>query len=424
MFIGIAGSAAASGYAIIMYEWHCYTMPQFLKMRFGGQRIRIWLAVVNTFLTIVSGISPLSVSLFEIDGYQSITNIYLKSASNHTYEQHGLYGNMSCGFPPDNSFHIFRSVDDPGYPVTGMLFGLTILATDAWCTNQVCVQRSLSAKTLTHAKAGVILAAYLKFLPFVFFVIPGMISRILFPDEIACSDPDACTNICDNAAGCTNIAYPILVNRLLPIGLKGLMMAALLSALMSSLTSNFNSSATLFTMDMYRPCRPKAKEKELMIVSRLWTVVLAGISIAWLPILGVVQGAKFWDYIQSIASYLLPPVVMVFYFGIFWKRTTEVAAFWTMVIGLAIGIIRMGLEWSKSGSPCGSNDPDERFAMVYKVHYLHFAMILAGISTILLICISFVTKPRTKKQNAAIKATYSWKNGSVASIGVLQKGRR
>ena len=101
-------------------------------------------------------------------------------------------------------------------------------------------------------------------------------------------------------------------------------MAALLSALMSSLTSNFNSSATLFTMDMYRPCRPKAKEKELMIVSRLWTVVLAGISIAWIPILGVVQGAKFWDYIQSIASYLLPPVVMVFYFGIFWKRTTEV----------------------------------------------------------------------------------------------------
>ena len=101
------------------------------------------------------------------------------------------------------------------------------------------------------------------------------------------------------------------------------MLAALLAALMSSLTSIFNSSSTLFTMDLWRRCRPRAKESELMVVSRMWTIVLALVGLAWLPILLKVQGSEFWNYSQAIGSYLLPPVVMVFLFGIFWTRTTE-----------------------------------------------------------------------------------------------------
>ena len=101
------------------------------------------------------------------------------------------------------------------------------------------------------------------------------------------------------------------------------MLAALLAALMSSLTSIFNSSSTLFTMDLWCQCRPKAKEAELMVVGRLWTIFLAIVSLCWLPILLQIQGSEFWDYSQAIGSYLLPPVVMVFLFAIFWTRTTE-----------------------------------------------------------------------------------------------------
>ena len=101
------------------------------------------------------------------------------------------------------------------------------------------------------------------------------------------------------------------------------MLAALLSALMSSLTSIFNSSSTLFTMDLWRQCRPQAQEAELMVVGRMWTLFLAVVSLCWLPILLEVQGSEFWNYSQSIGSYLLPPIVMVFLFGIFWTRTTE-----------------------------------------------------------------------------------------------------
>ncbi len=92
---------------------------------------------------------------------------------------------------------------------------------------------------------------------------------------------------------------------------------------MSSMTSIFNSSSTIVTMDLYRRCRPKASEMELMIFGRMWTVILAGIAVAWLPILFSVQGSTFWDYSQSISSFLVPPTVTVFYFGIFWKRATE-----------------------------------------------------------------------------------------------------
>ena len=101
------------------------------------------------------------------------------------------------------------------------------------------------------------------------------------------------------------------------------MLAALLAAMMSSLTSMFNSSSTVFTMDIWRRFRPHAKESELMVVGRTYTLFLVGISIAWLPILQEIKGSEFWDYSQSIGSFILPPIVVTFLLGLFWNRTTE-----------------------------------------------------------------------------------------------------
>jgi Na+/proline symporter len=101
------------------------------------------------------------------------------------------------------------------------------------------------------------------------------------------------------------------------------MMAALLSAMVSSMTSFFNSSSTVFTMDLWRRLRPRVSEREMMVVGRLWILCLVGVSILWLPMLQLVKGSQFWDYSRSISSFLMPPVVMTFLFGIFWSRATE-----------------------------------------------------------------------------------------------------
>merc|ERR1712150_207559 len=137
-----------------------------------------------------------------------------------------------------------------------------------------------------------------------------------------------CQEICNNAAGCTNIAYPLLVLRILPVGIRGLMLAGLLAALMSSLTSNFNSASTIFTMDLWKHCRPRASEFENVLVGRIVGLVMIGLSIAWLPVLSAIQGGQLWDYIQAISSYITPAWVVVFLLGMFWPRCTEPGAFY------------------------------------------------------------------------------------------------
>lgn len=476
MFLGLAGSAAASGISVTMFEWHamwmllllgwiflpvyissgCFTMPQYLQLRYGGKRIRTWLAILYMILTVISQISGqlyagvvfvqqifkwniyisiiaiLAVTgvftiiggltaviwtdtiqtiillggattvavfaLISVNGYESMSEQYMGAAANYTYRDAGLYGNRTCGFPPEDSFHIFRAADSPSYPWPGMIFGLTVLALNAWCTDQLCVQRSLSARNMSHAKAGVVLAAYLKITSYLFFIIPGMCSRVLFPQEVACADPIECERICNNKAGCYDIAYPLLVLRILPTGVRGLMMAALLSALVSSLTSIFNSSSTVFTIDLWSICRPKAKEAEKMIVGRLWILVMVIVGTLWIPVLQMVQGSQFWAYSQSISSFLLPPVVMTFLFGIFWKRATEQGAFWGMMAGLAVGAVRMGLEWSRVSPPCGSTEPNTSFLVVTQVNYLHFAIILSGVSSLVIIVVSLLTAPRSENK--------------------------
>jgi uncharacterized sodium:solute symporter family permease YidK len=124
------------------------------------------------------------------------------------------------------------------------------------------VQRALAAKNLTHAKAGCIFAGYLKLLPLFMIILPGMISRILFNEQIACSDPESCHSYCQSEAGCSNIAYPKLIIDMMPSGARGLMVAVMIAALMSSLTSVFNSCSVIFTMDLWKRIRPKAKDSK------------------------------------------------------------------------------------------------------------------------------------------------------------------
>uniref|UniRef100_A0A8B9ZL42 Solute carrier family 5 member 9 n=1 Tax=Anas platyrhynchos TaxID=8839 RepID=A0A8B9ZL42_ANAPL len=419
------------------------TMPEYLQKRFGGQRIQIYMSVLSLILYIFTKISTdifsgalfiqislgwnlylSTVVLLAVTAVYTIAGgltavIYTDALQTLImilgalvlmfigFEKVGWYEglkekystaipkvivpNTTCHLPRADAFHLFRDPVTGDIPWPGLIFGLSVLALWCWCTDQVIVQRSLSAKNLSHAKGGSVLGGYLKIFPMFFIVMPGMISRALYPDEVGCVDPDICRRVCGAAVGCSNIAYPKLVIELMPDGLRGLMIAVMMAALMSSLTSIFNSSSTLFVIDIWQRIRKQASEQELMIVGRVFILILVVISILWIPIIQSANSGQLFDYIQSITSYLAPPITALFILAIFCKRINEPGAFWGLVVGLAIGLVRMIIEFIYSTPSCG--EEDRRPAVLKDLHYLYFALILCVLTAIVIVVVSLCTPP-------------------------------
>uniref|UniRef100_A0A672FLI0 Sodium/glucose cotransporter 4-like n=1 Tax=Salarias fasciatus TaxID=181472 RepID=A0A672FLI0_SALFA len=423
------------------------TLPEYLEKRFGGRRIRLCMSVLSIVLYIFTRISAdmFSGALFiqfslgwdlylsagillvvtalytiagglaavmytdalqtvimvggafalmfmafsEVGWYDGLVERYMSAVPSVTV------ANTTCHLPRSDAFHMFRDAVSGDLPWPGLVFGLTVLATWVWCMDQVIVQRSLSAKSLSHAKGGSVMGGYLKILPMFFIVMPGMISRALFPDEVACVDPAVCQDVCGVPVGCSNIAYPKLVTALMPAGLRGLMLAVILAALMSSLTSIFNSSSTLFTLDLYHKARPQASEMELMIVGRVFILVLVCLSLLWIPVVQLANSGQLFDYVQSVTSFLAPPITAVFLLAIFWQRANEQGAFWGLMTGLVVGIVRMVLEFSYSAPSCG--EPDHRPDILRQVHYLYFALILFGLTCLVIVVVSLATKAMSQE---------------------------
>ncbi|KAM9058715.1 sodium/glucose cotransporter 2 isoform 1-T1 [Megaptera novaeangliae] len=474
-FVGLAGTGAASGLAVAGFEWNALfvvlllgwlfapvyltagviTMPQYLRKRFGGHRIRLYLSVLSLFLyiftkisvdmfsgavfiqqalgwniyasviallgitmiyTVTGGLAALmytdTVQTFvilagafvlmgyafhEVGGYSGLFDKYLGAMTSLTVSEDPAVGNISssCYRPRPDSYHLLRDPVTGDLPWPALLLGLTIVSSWYWCSDQVIVQRCLAGKNLTHIKAGCILCGYLKLMPMFLMVMPGMISRILYPDEVACVVPEVCKRVCGTEVGCSNIAYPRLVVKLMPNGLRGLMLAVMLAALMSSLASIFNSSSTLFTMDIYTRLRPRAGDRELLLVGRLWVVFIVAVSVAWLPVVQAAQGGQLFDYIQSVSSYLAPPVSAVFVLALFVPRVNEKGAFWGLIGGLLMGLARLVPEFSFGSGSCVR--PSACPALLCRVHYLYFAIVLFVCTGLLTLVVSLCTPPIPRK---------------------------
>ncbi|XP_049730659.1 sodium/glucose cotransporter 5 isoform X1 [Elephas maximus indicus] len=490
--LAVAGFEWNATYVLLALAWvfvpiyissEIVTMPEYIQKRYGGQRIRMYLSVLSLLLSVFTKISIdlyagalfvhiclgwnfylsttlmlvvtalytiagglaaviytdalqtfimvvgaviLTVKAFnQIGGYDQLEAAYARAIPAKTI------ANTTCHLPRTDAMHMFRDPYTADLPWTGMTFGLTIMATWYWCTDQVIVQRSLSARDLNHAKAGSILASYLKMLPMGLIIMPGMISRALYPgrtleqprqqvvvsrtcwDDVGCVVPSECLRACGAEIGCSNIAYPKLVIELMPTGLRGLMIAVMLAALMSSLTSIFNSSSTLFTMDIWRRLRPGAGERELLLVGRLVIVVLIGVSVAWIPILQGSNSGQLFIYMQSVTSSLAPPVTAVFALGIFWRRANEQGAFWGLMVGLAVGAGRLVLEFLHPVPPCGAPDPQP--ALLGSIHYLHFAVALFVLSSAVVVAGSLLTPA---PQGAQIENLTWWTLSQALPLGV------
>jgi SSS family solute:Na+ symporter len=237
------------------------------------------------------------------------------------------------------------------------------------------------------------MTGFLKVLPLFIFVLPGLIAMALWKTEVA-ADPD--------------MAYPLIVTRLLPRGLAGLMIAAMLAALMSSLSSVFNSCSTLITMDVYRKFNPAASEKKLVLVGRITTAAVVVASIIWIPMIRFLSN-QVYQYLQSIQSYIGAPVTAVFLTGILWRRATGKAALTTLIVGCCLGAMRLATDiLSKMGyTDFGPLNILTGFA------FLNYSVIMFFICVLLMIVLSFLT-PRPPDEKIA-GLTFS---GKTMSLGV------
>ncbi|XP_060074707.1 sodium/glucose cotransporter 4-like [Ylistrum balloti] len=464
-FVGLAGSGAASGIAIGLYELNAlyimlllgyiflpvyiasgvYTMPEYLQRRFGGQRIQISLAVlallvyiftkisadlyagaifieqslkwdiywsillllgvaaiftitggltavmwtdfVQTIIMIIGATVLMILSFVEVGGFSGMVDKYPYSIANNS-----LNNNSTCGKPRDDYMHLFRNPTTGDLPWPGII-GLSINSIWYWCSDQVIVQRALAAKSFDHAKAGTIFCGFLKVLPLFLFVFPGMIARILFPDTVACADTETCVEVCGSTTGCSNIAYPSLVINLMPPGARGMMLAVMLAGLMSSLTSIFNSSSTIFAMDIWTKIRKSASELEIMIIGRVSVLLLVVISIIWVPVIRASEGSELFVYIQEVSSFTQPPICCIFLLGLFWSRLNEKGAFFGLLVGMLMGMVRFIVQYSYTTPKCGDPGPDPRPGVIKDFHYLYFSCFLFGLTGATAVVVSLLTKP-------------------------------
>ncbi len=387
--IGMSGSGFALGIGIASYEWTAaialiivgkymlpiflkhkiYTMPQFLENRYD-HRVRTVLAIfwlgVYTFVNLTSILWLGALAISTVTGIALEYGLVFLVAFAIAYS---LYGGLKAvaftdiiqvvllvcgglflsyisldligegrgivaGFNTltaelPEKFDMILSPDNPYYKdlpgISVLLGGLWVMHFSYWGFNQYIIQRTLAAKSLDEAQAGIIFAAFLKLLMPVIVVLPGVAAVLLVPD-----------------LGRPDEAYPSLMN-LMPVGLKGLVFAALVAAIVSSLGSMTNSIATIFTMDLYSSYRKGKSEKHYVRVGRI--VGLTALIIAMLaarPLLGRFDQA--FQYIQEFTGFFTPGICVLFALGMFWGRTTANAGLWA-AIGSAALSLALKLWW-------------------------------------------------------------------------------
>ncbi|MBN2031486.1 sodium:solute symporter [bacterium] len=276
----------------------------------GGLRAVVYTDTLQCIVLVIGAITMAIIGLVKIGGWNELVSIL--------GHQH---------------FNMFRPASDPEFPWVGMVFAPPIAGIWYWCTDQYIVQRTLAAKNEANARRGTIFAAYLKLLPLFIFFIPGLIAFALAQSgklELASADQ----------------AFPTLVKTILPVGLRGLIAGGLLAALMSSLSSVFNSCSTLFTMDIYKKLKPDSSERTLVLVGRIATVVVVASGILWIPLMKYIS-SELYTYLQSVQSYIAPPIAAAFLLGIFWKRINAKGAVTALIFGFTAGMLRLVLELNK-----------------------------------------------------------------------------
>lgn len=344
------------------FRSHISTLPEYLEKRYSGQtRTIMAVMAITSALLIHIGISLYAgAAVFEeFFGLNIIASICIISAVTAIYTVIGglravvvtetiqtfillggailVTGLAIAALPAAgiNSFAEFEnatkpeqlsmlhSTDKNGYTWYAFLLGYPVLGVWYWCSDQTIVQRALGAKNLVTAQRGALFAGFLKILPVFFMVVPGILGYVLFKDRIG-----------DEASQ----TLPVLINELVPTGLKGLIAAALLAALMSTIAAALNSVGTLMAVDIVQHFRPETSDRTQVMIGRVSAVVVMLLAMAWST-----QGGRFGSIFEAInkmpAQFLAPPICTVFTWGVFWRRGTKEAALLTLILGFVVGFM-------------------------------------------------------------------------------------
>ena len=424
--VGLAGTGAESGMPMAHYELHAwivlllgwlflpfyfrskaFTMPEFLEKRFDS-RSRWFLSVFSLVGYVITKVSvtiyaggivvsellgipfwygAIGIVVFTgaytiIGGMKAViytetlqTVILIAGSLIITYlglQKVGGWEELRLVAGSDH-FNMWRPISDPDFPWTGMLIGGTIVGIWYWCTDQYIVQRTLAANNIKIGRRGAIFGAYLKLLPIFIFLIPGIIAFALAKQGVLTYEK-------------SDEVFPVLVKTLLPVGLKGLVAGGLMAALMSSLASVFNSCSTIFTIDIYKKLKPFTPESKLLRIGKVATSIVVLLGIIWIPIMEKIGGGVLYQYLQSVQSYIGPPITAVFLLGIIWKRVNSKAAIVTLFSGLLIAALRILAEIYQA-------DLSGVLLSFATINFAHMAIFMFIFSVMVCIGVSLATNP-------------------------------
>lgn len=367
---------------------------------FGGMKSVLYTSVLQTPILLLGSLIILVLGLKELGGWDQMMSICSQVKVNE-------YG--------DTMTNLIRDNRDAQFPWLGALIGSAVIGFWYWCTDQYIVQRVLSGKNERESRRGTIFGAYLKLLPVFLFLIPGMIAFALHQQS------GSFLPLLANGNLNTDAAFPTLVAKLLPAGVKGLIVCGILAALMSSLASLFNSSAALFTIDFYQRYRPNTDPKKLVRIGQAATVVIVVLGILWIPIMRSI-GDVLYLYLQDVQSVLAPGIAAAFLMGICWKRTSAQGGMWALISGLVIGLCRLGAKiyYSNAGVVPGGDTSNWFQYLFYDCNWLFFCGWMLVFCLVVAIVVSlFTQKPdeakiqglvfgtSTAEQRAATRASWN-----------------
>ena len=330
---------------------------------FGGMRAVLFTDTIQAFILLIGSAFITYFGLQELGGWTELKSFVADDAAKYA---------------------LWRPMSDPDFPWLGILMASPIIGIWYWCTDQYIVQRTLTARDLTTARRGAIFGAALKIWPVLIFLVPGLIGAALHAKG-AIQIP---TNEAGEIVG--DQVFPTLVAEMLPVGFRGLVVGGMLAALMSSLSSLFNSSASLFTVDIYQKLRPNASEKSLVNVGRMATFVVVGLGLLWIPIMPRIASGGLYQYLQSVQGYLAPPITAVFLLGLFYKRTTAPAAVTGLGLGTLMGLGKLTIQAIYGTGEGKISDPDW-LAAVGDFHFLYTSGILFAATVTIVLLVSHIT---------------------------------
>ena len=356
----------------------------------GGMRAVAYTEALQTFV-LVFGSALLTVfGLIKIGGWHQFRSALDPDLFNlwKPLIPHGVQGTWAPVKEAGRVAWYFNT----NYPWLGMLFCAPIIGLWYWCTDQYIVQRALGAPDERTARRGSILASYIKLLPVFIFIIPGMIALALAktgraPGLEAMVGPDG-----RPIPLVAQAAFPMLVMTVLPVGVRGIVVAGLIAALMSSMAGAFNASSTLFTMDLYQKLRPNSSQHELVWMGRVATAVMVLVALLWIP---VIEGARgLYEYLQSVQGYLAPPIFTVFFFGIFNKRLNTKGCIWALLVGFLLGTFRLLVDTPVALHLSGYENGYAQGSFLWVVNNIYFqyySLLVFVVSVVVMIGVSYAT---------------------------------